>query len=258
MGTVTLAPLEVHPDGSETPGYWLDTYSTVMLPADPFAGGSSVTDGSDSTGYTLGAYFVDATTTQYGQAVSGRFAVSGTPVALLVQLRARVNPGWDTSDHFDVVWDWRNGLTDDVSDRFEFGLSSTWGDGRPATTDADGALFPLDNTYQWFTTSYGIPESFIDLSDPSDAGHWVECDLYPGMAEALVAGTFWMSVEIAFTPFGAPALQPMIDISEIRLLVATAGGHRPPLRRYPPVNNGGFGPTRHYPRSVNRRVGGSY
>lgn len=32
----------------------------------------------------------------------------------------------------------------------------------------------------------------------------------------------------------------------------------PPLRRYPAVNNGGFGPTRHHPRTVNRRVGGSY
>jgi hypothetical protein len=32
-----------------------------------------------------------------------------------------------------------------------------------------------------------------------------------------------------------------------------------PLRRYPPVGNGGFGPTRHYPPPVaRRRVGGSY
>lgn len=49
------------------------------------------------------------------------------------------------------------------------------------------------------------------------------------------------------------------NLYEVELVLWwTAPSIPPPLRRYPPVTNGGSGPTRHYPRTVNRRAGGTY
>jgi hypothetical protein len=77
------------------------------------------------------------------------------------------------------------------------------------------------------------------------------------LAEALISGLEIRTRRIVGSDDdGVSDADWMIRVYELNLLVAAALA--PPLRRYPPVNNGGFGPTRHWPRSPNRRAGKSY
>lgn len=264
----TISPLEVH-HVAETQPYWDYQYGITMHDATAFGSGD-LTDDDDSSGYTLSAYYETLPNTFHGSAISGRFQAANC-VAFLLQVKAKVNDAWlavwspgPIFRSFEITFDWRDGLTDDATtSHLSDGSDTTKGDG--VLDDPDHSEFArLDSTFKWLTTSYGYAETQIDMTDPSDTGLWVETDLYPGMADALAAGTFWMSIavdrNVSSWNDGTPTT--LIDIAEMRLIVATTGvALSPPRRKYPRDDRYGVGPGRHYPPSTsqqasNRRAGG--
>jgi hypothetical protein len=101
-------------------------------------------------------------------------------------------------------------------------------------TDPDG----LAHTY-----SVDLPY----ITDPYGDGIWAD---FP---ERIAAGGLYMVTRIEFGHTG-----DRLRVYEVSLTLTTVTTIAPPLRRWPPVNNGGFGPTRHFPRSPSRRAGGTY
>lgn len=155
-------------------------------------------------------------------------------------------------------------------------------DGPPGALHTISPFFALLNNSQVFADPSaqglvlgpedegGVPLLYIDdlagghmSTDPDGEAHTYTVDLpyttdpfangvWADVAERLASGSMYMAVHVG----NAGNATDLLRVYEISLTLVTAT-RPPPLRRYPPVNNGGFGPTRHWPRTVNRLAGGS-
>jgi hypothetical protein len=128
------------------------------------------------------------------------------------------------------------------------------------STILDPILNPTTTDFEWFT--WWAQNNVLDLDNPSPEGGWYRLDWdfsnVTGDKEALVGEGLRIDVGMYFATADTDVRYPWINWAEFRLLVAGTSVGRNPLRRYPPVDNGGSGPTRHWPRTVNRRAGGTY
>lgn len=114
------------------------------------------------------------------------------------------------------------------------------------------------------TVGTGHQPDVIDFSIPTGTQNVVLAviDTYSltDTPPALGAGDIFESgVSISPFPTFLATAVPQYRYTFIDTIITGAvPGGSPPLRRIPPVDNGGFGPTRHHPRAVNRRAGWSY
>lgn len=144
-------------------------------------------------------------------------------------LSSRTRFTWDIAD--------ANGSAGGIGSNVEVGATIT-------ITEAPGTLQTITRT---FDDAYFAPGGMGETDDfVNPAGMTLQ---------------EWLTGLIAFPP--GPRLVLSSSLRTVRIHEVTLSGvplatGSFPLRRYPPANNGGHGPTRHWPRSVNRRAGGTY
>lgn len=124
----------------------------------------------------------------------------------------------------------------------------------------DPIILPATTVFTEFT--WWGTNNTVDLDNPASENGWYRLDfdysLGAGDKAALTGDGLRIDVGMLFDTTDLDVRYPWIDWAELRLIVSGTGGGSTPLRRYPPVNNNGFGPTRHYPRPTARHMPGSY
>jgi hypothetical protein len=257
MSTITLAPYAQESSSAAAP-LGIGTSWEILDPPTYFGSGS-LTDDSDDSGATLGAEF-DISSNHHGEPVALWFKTPDgfDPTAFLIQMRARNNedvrdtPPPDSSRQVHTYVSSADGST-----VFDVEFTSPGGGNPSPISPLLLAEVAVANDYTWWGSNGAAS---IDLDNPTQAGGWYQLDFTgdPGDKAALTGDGLRLDLGVYVSGAAGDPHLNWIDLFEVRLLVAGHARGAYPLRRYPPVNNGGSGPTRHWPRTVNRRAGGTY
>lgn len=228
-----------------------------IIDAPSYFGSGSVSDGSDTSGATIGAEF-DILSQHHGEPIATWFKTPPNfdPFAMLIQTRMR-----NTAEALAYTLDATRAMVTELSSadnttQFDHEFVSPGGSNPAPVSDVLLATIGTPTDFTWYGSTGAAS---IDLDNPSEAGGWYQLDWSFNRAfgdkEALTGDGLRLDLGLYFVGAAGDPHVDWFDLFEVSLLVAgTVVGGSPPLRRYPRSDGLGVGPRRHYPPTSYRQT----